>query len=392
MQMRHLTAAKVVGAAALKGNIKYFILHVNSVCNAKCRMCFSWDGMMERWDAKGHSMEEIDKLAASMYPLPQLTVSGGEPLLRKDLPEILQSFYDNAGTRMFTIPTNSLQPDRVERMIGHFIEHCPNGFLNFCLPFHGVEEHFDNIMGVPGNYQKFKKTYRVVQSNRAKHDNISCVLNFVMSKFNYTEYETIIDLAYEEFPEAPIGIAYCRGITHENDATDVPIEIYQDAQAYLARRKKNHTRFNPYTIMFDSIGEQLCTIISDVVTGDTRDLHCGAGKHFLVAYDNGMVYPCELLETVGMPKPNNPDEIPPTHHHLGDLHDFDYDMGKLLSSPRAQDLTRWIATHECACSWECAVYSKIVHSPKELATLSAKTLQYMFKPTAKRPAESTLQN
>jgi hypothetical protein len=86
-----------------------------------------------------------------------------------------------------------------------------------------------------------------------------------------------------------------------------------------------------------------------------------------------------------MPKPKNESEIPPTHHHLGDLHDFDYSMKALLDSPRAKELVRWIQTHDCACSWECAVYSKIVHSPKEVATLGTKTLQYMLKPAAKRP-------
>lgn len=382
MDTRHIEAAGQIGKAVLLRNIRYTILHVNSVCNAKCRMCFSWDGMMERWDAKGHSLENIHKLAKSMSPMPQLTVSGGEPLLRKDLPSILQSFYDNAGTRMFTVPTNSLKPDRVERLIDHFIEHCDRGFLNFCLPFHGVEEHFDDIMGVKGNYQKFQETYRVIQDKRAEHKNISCVLNFVMSKFNYSEYKNIIDLAYTQYPEAPIGIAYARGVTHEADATDVPIDVYQAAQAYLAKRKKNHTRYNPYTIMFDSIGEQYCTIISDVVSGKTTDLKCGAGRHFLVTYDNGAVYPCEMLDAVGIPKPTHDGEVAPTHSCLGNLNDFDYDMNRLLNSEPAKKLIDWIAGHECACTWECALYSKIVHSPKDIIQLGQKAASYLIKPSA----------
>jgi len=386
MQNRQWAAAKSMARAALLGRIKYMILHVNSVCNAKCRMCFSWDGMMERWDAKGHSVENLIKMAKSMEPLPQLTVSGGEPLLRRDLPEIVQAFYDHAKTRFFTVPTNALKPDRVARLIDHFTEHCPKGFLNFCLPFHGDEEHFDDIMGVKGNFEKFKETYTVIQDRRAGHPNISCVLNFVMSKFNYTEYKNIIGMAEREFYEAPLGIAYCRGLTHERDATDVPLDIYQDAQRYLAERKRNHTRYNPYTIMFDTVGEQMATIISDVVTGKTTDLHCGAGRHFLVTYDNGDVYPCELLDVLGVPEAKGRDEQPPTHTCLGNLNDFDYDMNALLQSPPARKLVDWIATHDCACTWECAIYSKIVHSPKEIAQLGTKTVRYIFKEPASAPA------
>ncbi len=384
-QLRYASAASSMGRAALLGRIKYMILHVNSVCNAKCRMCFTWDGMMERWDAKGHSLENIERLAKSMRPLPQLTCSGGEPLLRRDLPQVLQHFYDHADTRFFTVPSNSLKPERVERLIDHFIEHCPKAFLNFCLPFHGTEEHFDNIMGVPGNYKKFQETFRVVQRKRAEHPNISCVLNFVMSKFNYTEYKNILDMYNREYQVAPIGIAYARGITHERDATDVPVDVYQEAHRYLTSLRRNHTRYNPYTIMFDAAGEHMSVIISEVVQGTRKDLGCGAGRDFLVTYDNGEVFPCELLEVVGIPEAKD-GEVPPTHASLGNLNDFDYDMNALLQSPHAQKLTQWIKTHDCACTWECAVYSKIVHSPKEAATLAGNVAKYMVKPSAPPPS------
>ena len=389
MRSRHIEGATRLAQAALLRRIKYMILHVNSVCNAKCRMCFSWDAMMERWDAKGHTVENLAKLAASMKPLPQLTVSGGEPTLRKDLPQILQVFYQNAGTRFFTCPTNSLKPDRVERTIDYFVEHCPRGFLNFCLPFHGDEEHYDEIMGVPGNFEKFNETYQLIQEKRKKHPNISCVLNFVMSKFNYGQYKSIIDMGVRKYSESPLGIAYCRGLTHERDATDVPVDIYLDAKRYLEARLSNHSRYNPYTIMFDTVGGQVATIIADVVTGERRDLKCGAGRNFIVVYDNGSVHPCELLEVVGIPGQKPGDGAPPQHAELGNLNDFGYDMKALLASPYARKLIDWIDTHECACTWECAVYSQIVHSPSGIAKLGAQVARYLAKGgPARAPVET----
>jgi hypothetical protein len=213
-----------------------------------------------------------------------------------------------------------------------------------------------------------------------------------MSKFNYDQYKSIIDLASREYPEAPIGIAYARGVTHERDATDVPLDVYREALDYLNGQRRNHTRTNPYTLMFDSIGDQVATIISGVVTGDVRDLACGAGRHFLVVYDNGAVYPCELLEHVGIPAPKNDAETAPGDACLGNLNDHGYDMGALLASPEAAKLVKWIATHDCACTWECAVYSKIVHSPSEIARLGGKMAGYMVKqrpvPVEKPAADS----
>jgi len=378
MLKRHLAASKTMARASVLRKIKYMILHVNSVCNAKCRMCFSWDGMMDRWDAKGQSLEELTRLAQSMDPLPQLTCSGGEPLLRQDLPDILKAFYDHANTRFFTLPTNSLMPDRVAALMDHFAENCPDGFLNFCLPFHGVEEHFDDVMGVPGNFQKFKETVSVIRARKATQPNVSILLNFVVSKFNADNYKEIIDLYDREYSDLSMGIAYARGITHEPDATDVPVQAYVDAQAYLTSLRKNHTRSNPYTLLFDSIGDQFAVIVSEVAQGVRKDLACGAGRNFIVVYDNGAVFPCELLEAVGIPAAVG-DEKQHTEPSLGNLADFNYDMKALLKSDPAQSVVKWIKTHDCACTWESAIFSKIVHSPTEVVKLGANAARYMLK-------------
>jgi len=362
---RYRAGLKSYGKALLHKKIRYLILHVNSVCNAKCRMCFNWDGMMARRNEKAHTVEELTKLARSLEVLPQLTLSGGEPFLRKDIALILQTFCENAATRFFTIPTNSLLPDRVEETIRAFVKNCPDAFLNFCLPFHGTEEHFDDIMGVPGNYQKFLKTYEVIRKARESSPNVSCVLNFVMSKFNYQHYRSIIDKAAREFPEVPIGIAYARGITHERDAVDVPVQIYREANVYLLKQKRPKATFNPYSLIFDAIAEQICVTVSRVAEGTLQDLDCRAGRNFIVVYDNGAVYPCELLDVVGIPK----GEGAPTNPCLGNLHDFDYDLSALLKTPEARRLIEWLDTHDCACTWECAAYSRTVNRPGEAARL-----------------------
>ena len=378
MLKRHLKASTTMAKASVFGSIKYMILHVNSVCNAKCRMCFSWEGMMDRWDAQGQSLEDLTRLAKSMEPLPQLTCSGGEPLLRKDLPDILKAFYDHANTRFFTLPTNSLMPHRVSALIDHFTENCPEAFLNFCLPFHGVEEHFDNVMGVKGNFKKFKETVGIIRARKNEHPNLSILLNFVVSKFNAENYKEIIDLYDRDYADLSMGIAYARGITHEPDAKDFPVEAYVKAQAYLSKLRKNHSRSNPYTLLFDAIGDQFSVIISEVAQGMRRNLACGAGRNFIVVYDNGAVFPCELLEAVGIPAAVG-NEKQHTEPSLGNLQDFNFDMRALLQSDTAKSTINWIKTHDCACTWESAIFSKIVHSPTEALKLSANAARHLLK-------------
>ncbi len=375
---RILTASKAMAKAVIQRKIKYLILHVNSVCNARCRMCFSWQGMQERHDAQGPSLDNLQKLATSMAPLPQLTCSGGEPLLRRDLPDILQAFYERAETRFFTVPTNTLRPDLSAALIDAFVEHCPNGFLNLCMPLHGSQEMHNDIIGVPKAFETLRETYAMLQERRKRHPNISCVLNFVMSRFNYEEYRTIIDLALTDFPEAPLGISYCRGITHEPGAGEVPTEEYLAAQTYLAERRRTLSRSNPYTIMFSAIGEQTGEIVASVVRGECKHLHCGAGRNLAVVYDNGAVHPCELLDGIGLPAPCA-GETPPPGAVLGNLNDFDFNLKQLLRSQEAQAVLTWLNSHPCVCTWECAIYSKIVHSPRDFASLAKRVVRYIMR-------------
>lgn len=353
---------------------RYLLLHVNTVCNARCRMCFTWDRMMDRWDAHGLPLDDLKKLATSFGILPQLTVSGGEPLLRKDLPDILAAFYERAHTRFFTVPTNALRPDRVARLVDDFVERCPDAYLNFCLPFHGDEATSEMILDVPGAAEKFRATYEVLRERRERHPKVSVLLNFVMSRFNWQTWPAAIERARREYPETPLGIALCRGKTHWEDAGDVPIEAYEEAQRVLAGTSRPWSGFNPYTLMWDTITERIGTIVSEVARGERRDLGCGAGRQLLVIYDDGSVYPCEMLEVVGVPQSREGEAPAPSEPALGKLQDFDFDVGRLLASARARTTVDWIADHDCACTWESAIYGKIVHSPAELIRLGGRAV------------------
>jgi len=368
-----LGAAAACWARSLaSGGPRYLLLHVNSVCNAKCRMCFTWQRMMDRWDPKGLPLEAHVKIAASLRELPQLTVSGGEPLLRDDLPDILRAYYERARTRFFTVPTNALSPSRAVRLVERFLDRSPGAYLNFCLPFHGSDGAFDDVLGVTGARQRFLRTYALIQELRASRPNLSSLLNFVISRFNFERWREIVDLAREQFPESPLGISLCRGRTHEENAGEVPIEAYEAAQRYLASRPRNGVERNPYALVFDAIPERIGTVVAEVARGERTDLACGAGRHFLVIYDDGTVHPCEMLEVVGVPCERRGEEPRPSSPVLGNLHDYDFDVRRLLESARARATVGWVRDHACACTWESAIYAKIVHSPAELVRLGGR--------------------
>ncbi len=376
MRNRLFTAAGSVGKAFLQGKIKYLIFHVTSRCNAKCRMCFNWDGMEARRGESQLTLPEFVETAKGIKLLPQLTLSGGEPLLRDDLADIIKAFYDHAQTRFFTVPTNGLSPERLHDLIERFETNAPGAYLNVCLPFHGTGALFEDILGVPGSYDKFEKSYAVIAEAKKRYPNISCALNFVMNKFNHEEYKQTIDFARKEFPDTPIGVAYARGETHEKEAVEFPIESYMAAQEYVRKSQRKKSTANPYTLMNESIGRQISDVVAGVARGEVTKLNCKAAKNFLVIYETGDVYSCELINSIEADQGNH-ESMPAC---LGSLRNFDYDVYRLLDSKHAKDIISRIQDKGCVCTWECAIYSNIIHSPMQIARLGLNMCGYLLKP------------
>ena len=89
--------------------LKLVIFFITSVCNAKCRTCFYWEELNQRGDL---TWDEIQKLSGTMPHFTDLWLSGGEPMLRRELADILHLFYINNGIRWVNLPTNGLLPQR----------------------------------------------------------------------------------------------------------------------------------------------------------------------------------------------------------------------------------------------------------------------------------------
>src|ERR671932_1484495 len=85
------------------------ILFVTSRCNAFCKTCFYHEELNQPGDL---TFEQIEKVSRTMPPITDLWLSGGEPMLRRDLTKIIDTFIKNNGVRRVIIPTNALVKSR----------------------------------------------------------------------------------------------------------------------------------------------------------------------------------------------------------------------------------------------------------------------------------------
>jgi MoaA/NifB/PqqE/SkfB family radical SAM enzyme len=109
-------------------------------CNSKCQMCYIWQNPTDPREEV--SLETLSKLPSGFD---NLNVSGGEPTLRKDLPEIIDVLYPRA--RIMEISSNGLYPERLLPIIKKY----PNIKVRFSLE--GDELTSNSIRGESDGFQ-----------------------------------------------------------------------------------------------------------------------------------------------------------------------------------------------------------------------------------------------
>src|SRR5678810_552874 len=86
------------------------ILFVTSRCNAFCKTCFYHEELNQPGDL---TFAQIEKISQTMPRITDLWLSGGEPTLRRDVPEVIDQFVTVNGVQRVIIPTNALIKSRV---------------------------------------------------------------------------------------------------------------------------------------------------------------------------------------------------------------------------------------------------------------------------------------
>src|SRR5260370_7991807 len=125
-----------------------FTISVSYRCNSRCKTCNVWQRPNDDF-----TLEEYDKTFASIgRDAYWFTFSGGEPTLRKDLPEMVASAYRHCRPGIINIPTNGIQdkiiPDRIERVL----QPAPTSDVIVTLSLHAVGKKHYLLHGVNATF------------------------------------------------------------------------------------------------------------------------------------------------------------------------------------------------------------------------------------------------
>jgi 12,18-didecarboxysiroheme deacetylase len=162
------------------------VWNVTRRCNLKCVHCYSNSQNVQYSDEL--DTDEGKRLISDLasFGCPVILFSGGEPLMRKDLPELIQFAVDK-GMRAVISTNGTLITEEKARIFRK------TGLSYVGVSIDGTRETHDRFRGVSGAYDASLRGIRNCQEA-----GIKVGLRFTMTKGNYSEIPRIFDLLEEK--------------------------------------------------------------------------------------------------------------------------------------------------------------------------------------------------
>jgi MoaA/NifB/PqqE/SkfB family radical SAM enzyme len=316
-------------------------------CNSRCSMCNTWKRYIENPKLAETELDtsEIRRIFNSFGKLVWMSLTGGEPFLRKDLTNIVQFAKDRCHIKMLNITTNGLNSKLIEDQTKAIAEvKIPLTFINVSID--GPQRIHDRARGTKGAHDKAIKTLKILHRLSAEYSNLSVGFEYTATSCNAGQLKSLIDeLKHTELDCLTNSFTvtmYHSGNLYRTVGSSakqpgntlLKLQTLADINDAL---NLTHAK-SPLALVRRTYLKHARNYISE----GSAPLQCIALRNSLFLDPYGNVFPCVILE-----------------QKIGNLRDYQYDIQKLLKSKSAQKLRQIIET--CRKCWTpCEAYPTIL--------------------------------
>jgi AdoMet-dependent heme synthase len=270
-----------------RGRIPYSgSLELTHRCNLTCRHCYQFSPAGRSELDTGQWVKVMEDLAAAgcLY----LNFTGGEPLLREDLPELIRAAVGLG--YVLTLQTNAVLINAaIARMLGGM----PTVRVDVSVYGARPATH-DRLTGMDGSFAATRRALELLRDN-----SVPLLLKVTVGDFNLDELEEIAAMA----DGLGVKAVFSSILFPRNDRDTAPLAMRLD-DAGLERFIRFHTGY-----MLDKLGEimgpeakrtaredlagymQKCAIDPSQAKSEYRS-YCGGGNTAFAINPYGDVYPC----------------------------------------------------------------------------------------------------
>jgi len=361
-----------------KRQLESVFLFTTGKCNAKCVQCFYANDMAKK--AEDLSFDEIKKISETAGTIKRLWLSGGEPTLREDLPEIIEMFYKNNHITDINFPTNALKADRVVEWVSRLRKSCPNCNIAISVSYDGFGATHDTQRGVNSFYITAAALKKI---NDAFKDDGHIITNIatVITKYNVNEILDFLTWVYGRFNVSTHTIEAARGVTREEGVKVVTEKSMREMQEkiaayyflYAQRIASGMSFIARGLTKFFYIG--LMQAWSDVRMKNLEkptcwNMDCTAGETSLVLDYDGRFRACEIREPVGNVK------------------DYNCDIQAIMSGEAMKKEVETIGhgyAANCWCTHGCWIMSSMNFNPGKMVSMLIKAYKEAKRFSKKNP-------
>jgi len=327
---------------------------VTSVCDMRCTHCFFTDELDDRPRKKLQmKAQEIDHIAETLGGnLGVLILAGGEPFTRKDLPEIVSSFYRHNNLESVYVMSNGQIQKRIFPDVKRIMDECPNLNVTVALGIDGLGAQHDKIRQKPGSWTIAIDTARELQAIKKQYPRLDIQ---TCTCFMHSNQDTIFDwyefLKHDLKPDK-VNFNYIRPPSADPIELDIDLTRYAKLANMIDDDSRHAAIKNNYGgnagFFKAAIDIYMHGLITKTQETQQAQLTCYAGTAGAVIYDEGTLSSCENLAPIG------------------NLRDHNWDFQGLWLSPEMK-ARRKHAANGCFCTHESnCYYPSLPFNPKHL--------------------------
>jgi len=276
-------------------------------CNARCRMCKTWQFPTKV--SEEFAPELLRKLPDGMG---RVTLTGGEPLLRKDLPEIVDILAPKA--HRLEISTNGYFTDRLVEIGRRHPE------ITVRISLEGLQEVNDDVRGMKSGFRRAMRSFHGLRDAGVKDLGFAVTIQDDNADDLLNLYRMVDDLDAEFAQAVPHNSYYFH--TDDNEIKDV--EKVQAAIRGLMEEFLRSRRPKQWFRAYLNKG------LVEFVAGAPRRFECTGGSDIFFLDPWGEVYPCNGRDM-----------------SMGNLYESEFDA--LWSSAKAESVRAEVRACERRC-------------------------------------------
>jgi MoaA/NifB/PqqE/SkfB family radical SAM enzyme len=329
---------------------------ITSRCNLRCSHCFYWQKLNASEDEL--KIDEIKKIASSFKHPVSLSLTGGEPFIRKDVKEIIEAFCQGCGTKEVGIATNGTLTETTVETIHSILKADFLSGLSVQVSLDGLEGTHDSIRGGKGSFKKAINTISELKKICVDYPRFQLKTALAIQKSNISELKEYVDYLLPF--QIPIRFNIARGGSYgvfelpfsafsgfdPKDQESTFLSLKEIKDSYILLKKMSEcSDFHFWPSRQQRIWELSIRMLEE----KQSSMPCYASAMETVLYSNGDVAFCELS------KP------------FANIRKFDYDFAGLWKSEKADKMRKLIG--RCCCIHGCNLTTGLTFEPETVVSV-----------------------